>query len=276
MRESRIVQKSLQFLGAIFHFPSTLFAGSVAAQAMSPPQLPASSVARMIAPEARLPIRLQKVDVRAEVLGTAAHTRIEMVFHNPNARQLEGELQFPLLDGQTVAGFALDINGELRPADPVDKARDQQVIEDVTRARIDPALLEKAQGNNYKLRVYPLPAHGTRRVVLELDDTLSHSSTGNSKWNLAYHTYRLPLQFAGNVEQLDVAVHNAASPAKNAAAAVRARLGVENIEAAYAYGQGASAGSLVAFSRRNYAGKQILSIDFPRTGVSVATESREC
>jgi tetratricopeptide (TPR) repeat protein len=229
---------------------------------------------RMLAPEARLPIRLQKVDVRAEVMGSAAHTRIEMVFFNPNERALEGELQFPLQDGQSVTGFALDINGELRPAVPVDKAKGQQVFEDVIRTRIDPALLEKTQGNNYKLRVYPLPAHGTRRVVLEFDEVLSRDSENATK-GINYTSYRLPLQFAEAIEQLDVAVHNPATPAKHSAMAVRAQLGVERIRASYAYDQEPYCGSLVSFSRKNYSGNELLTIDYPNIGEPLfAAEAR--
>jgi Vault protein inter-alpha-trypsin domain len=181
---------------------ASLFCCAVPVFAAVHPQLPIHVVPRLIVPEAHLAVRLQKVAVRAEVLGSAAHTRIEMVFYNPNERMLEGELQFPVLDGQTVTGFSLDINGELRPAVPVDKARGQQVFEDVSRARIDPALLAKTQGNNYKLRVYPLPPHGTRRVLLELDETLSGDSLGVAYKGIHNTTYRLPLQFGAAVEQL--------------------------------------------------------------------------
>ena len=75
-----------------------------------------------------------------------------MTFFNPNRRALEGEVQFPLLPGQSMAGFARDINGVLRDAVPVDKARGQAVLEDVIRGNIDPDLLEAIQGNNFKLR----------------------------------------------------------------------------------------------------------------------------
>lgn len=269
MSSCRIVAKSLQCLGAVMLLTSMLFFDTAVAQVLPPVSIPIRVVARMVAPEARLPIRLQKVDVRAEVLGTAAHTRVEMVFFNPNERVLEGELQFPLLDGQTVTGFALDINGELRPAVPVDKAKGQQAFEDVARARIDPVLLEKTQGNNYKLRVYPLPAHGTRRVVLEFDEMLSSDSLGGAYKHIYNTTYRLPLQFAETVEQLDVAVRNAAVPSKHSAMAVRARLGAERITVAYAYtsasGKEPRSGSLVSFSRKNYAGKGILKVDYPHT-----------
>ncbi|HEX5277982.1 MAG TPA: VIT domain-containing protein [Fluviicoccus sp.] len=158
-------------------------------------QIAAPNRPQLIVAGAREPIVLERVQVRGEVAGHAARTRIEMTFRNPNPQVLEGELQFPLFDGQSVAGFALDINGELRDAVPVDKAKGRQVFEDTIRRRIDPALLEVTQGNNYKLRVYPLPANGTRRVVLDIVETLPVQ--GNQA------LYRLPLQFSGVLPELD-------------------------------------------------------------------------
>jgi tetratricopeptide (TPR) repeat protein len=228
------------------------------------PAVPLHVFPRIIVPDAREPIRLQSVDVKAEVLGQMAHTRIEMVFYNPNERVLQGELQFPLLDGQTVTGFALDINGELRSAVPVEKAKGQQVFEDVARVRIDPALLEKTQGNNYKLRVYPLPAQSTRRVVLEFDEVLPrHHSAGTD-----HSTYRLPLQFAENVEQLNVNVHSAA------AEGVNARLGAERIKVDYTRSSEHGAASQIVLSRKNFAGRGMLQIDYPDVAKTlVATET---
>ncbi len=274
MSKGHIVSKLMTYFWALLLLTSNLLSGVAVAQSMHPVIIPIHIVPRMVVPEARLPIRLQKMDVRAEVLGAAAHTRIEMVFFNPNERVLEGELQFPLLDGQSVSGFALDINGELRPAVPVDKVKGQQVFEDVSRARIDPALLEKTEGNNYKLRVYPLPSHGTRRVVLELDEMLS----GSTSKGISNTTYRLPLQFAATVEQLNVSVHNATTPSRHSAMAVRAQLGAEQLNVTYAYssssGNKSSTGSSVSFSRKNYAGKGLLTIDYPNTETSlISTET---
>lgn len=155
----------------------------------------------IVAAEARIPIEIKRVDVRAEIAGLQARTRIELEVLNRNARELEGELQFPIGPRQTVTGFALDINGELRPAVPVEKAKGRQVFEDVTRTRVDPALLESTGGNNYKLRIYPLPAGGTRRVVLELAETLERAGEQRPA------SYQLPLAFPGKVEQLDVVVN---------------------------------------------------------------------
>ncbi len=141
-----------------------------------------------VAQGADIPVVLQAIRIDSEISGSRAITAVEMTFFNPNRRILEGELQFPLLDGQQVAGFALDIDGKLRDAVPVEKAKGQQVFEDVIRQRIDPALLQVTAGNNYKLRVYPLPALGTRRVLIRYAETLPVSA------NL--RRYRLPLDYA--------------------------------------------------------------------------------
>ena len=144
------------------------------------------------------PIQLQTIRVSGDVNGRHATTEIDMTFFNPNGRVLEGELQFPLLDGQRVASFAMDVNGALREAVPVEKAKGQAVFEDVIRTRIDPGLLEVTQGNNFKLRVYPIPARGTKRVVIRIAENLTDIS-GET-------IYRLPIGFAERVGVLEINV----------------------------------------------------------------------
>src|SRR5678816_1551422 len=117
---------------------------------------------------AEQPIRLTSLQVDVEVSGGAAQTRVQMVFFNPNPRILEGKLQFPLAPGQVVSGFALDVDGKLRAAVPVEKARAQQVFEDIARRRVDPGLLQTTIGNNYELRVYPLLPGKSRTVELRI------------------------------------------------------------------------------------------------------------
>ncbi len=157
------------------------------------------------------PIELQSLDMRAEIIGGMARTRVEMLFANPNDRILEGELQFPLLAEQEIDGFALDINGELRDAVPIEKAKGKEVFEEVIRRRVDPALLETTSGENFRLRVYPLPAHGTRRVVLHYSERLD-SSKGQYRYRLALANAQALPKFS-----LDVLV---ASPSGAPSAAV--------------------------------------------------------
>ncbi|TKR33247.1 DUF2135 domain-containing protein [Luteimonas gilva] len=127
---------------------------------------------------AESPIRLESLEMRTAIAGGFARTTVDLVFRNPNGRQLEGELQFPLQPSQQIQGFALDIDGDLRPAVPVPKARGRQVFEAVERRRVDPALLEKTVGNHFKLRIYPIPARGTRHVRLELSQAMRRDTAG--------------------------------------------------------------------------------------------------
>ncbi len=144
-------------------------------------------------------IQLSDVRVFADIEGRSAETRIEMVLYNPNRRQLEGELQFPLLDNQHIAGFSLDVNGVLREAVPVEKARGSAVFEDIVRGNVDPGLLEHTAGNNFKLRIYPIPANGTRRVQLRIAETLVDRD-GRAR-------YRLPLAFGTRIASFSLNIH---------------------------------------------------------------------
>lgn len=145
------------------------------------------------------PIQLREARVLVQLMDDQAQTRVELRLYNPNPRVLEGELQFPLLDGQVVTGFALDVNGRLRDAVPVPKARGQEIFEDIRRRRVDPGLLEATANNQYKLRVYPIPAQGERRVAITLTETLPRQANGSA-------LLRLPLAFAASVGHLEVLV----------------------------------------------------------------------
>jgi tetratricopeptide (TPR) repeat protein len=156
-----------------------------------------------IATPVEQPVVLQSVRIATEIGAGLALTSVELTFYNPNRRILEGELQFPLLDGQTVVGMAMEIDGKPREAVPVEKALGQMVFEDVTRQRIDPALLEATQGNNYKLRVYPILPERTKQVVVRYSESLQ--TAGGRR------AYRVPLDYAERVPAfaLRIAVHGA-------------------------------------------------------------------
>jgi Ca-activated chloride channel family protein len=152
------------------------------------------------------PIALRRLSIRAEISGGMAETTVRMVFFNPNRRPLEGTLQFPLQDGQRVTGFALDIDGAMRAAVPVAKEHGRAVFEAIERRQVDPALLEATQGNNFKLRVYPIPPGATRTVELTYIEALGRHGR---QW-----AYRLPLAY-GKVPDFELDIKadaNAGAP----------------------------------------------------------------
>jgi tetratricopeptide (TPR) repeat protein len=175
-----------------------LGASSAQALALRPPPL-------MDAINGEKPIQLRSLQITGAISGGMAQTTVRMVFFNPNPRALEGDLQFPLLDGQQITEFALDIDGKLRPAVTVGKAKGRQIFEEIERHNVDPALLESTQGNNFKLRVYPIAAMGTRTVELKYAEALMREG---KHWS-----YRLPLAYGERLQAFNLAlqVHGSAA-----------------------------------------------------------------
>ena len=143
-----------------------------------------------------VPIRLGELDVQIRTHGFIARTTLELRFDNPNARVLEGEFVFPLAAGQTVAGYALEVNGSMREGVVVDKQTARVAFEETSRRQIDPGLAELTAGNVFRTRLYPIPANGSKRVRLHLESTLADH--GDS-WR-----YLLPMQFKDPVGRLHV------------------------------------------------------------------------
>ena len=115
------------------------------------------------------PMQLEKLKIDIKVIGQVAVTTLDMTYYNSNSRVMEGEFSFPLGEGQTVSRFALDINGTLREGVVVEKEQGRKTFEAIVRRGVDPGLLEMTEGNNFRSRVYPLPAHGRRRLVIAFE-----------------------------------------------------------------------------------------------------------
>ncbi len=143
---------------------------------------------RMVVADSKAqPVEVESAEVTTEVTGSIAVTTFDLVFRNPNARQLEGTFEFPLLDGQSVVRFALDIGGAMREAVPVEKEKGRVVFEEIERRQVDPGLLEQTAGNNYRARIFPIPAEGTRRILIAYQEDLKRGG--------ARSDYRLALAF---------------------------------------------------------------------------------
>lgn len=136
-------------------------------------------------------VRIQALRIEVLVAGSMATTTWDLTVFNPNDRVLEGELLFPLGEGQTVSRFALDVEGRLREGVVVEKAKGRKVFESIVRRGVDPGLLEKVDGNAFRARVYPVPARGTRRIVLAYEQELTFAPRAEGE-SLRYH---LPLAF---------------------------------------------------------------------------------
>ena len=126
-----------------------------------------------------LPVQVTDVEIEANVDGVLTETKVSMTLHNPNGRILEGELNFPLPAGATVAGYALDVNGKMVDGVIVEKEKARAVFDEVVRQGVDPGLAEQVGGNMFRTKVYPINANGDRRVsVRYVATTLSVNENG--------------------------------------------------------------------------------------------------
>src|SRR5688572_15565024 len=125
-----------------------------------------------------------------------ATTVMDIELYNPNAKVLDGEYSFSLNQGQVITGFALDINGFMRQGVITDKQKARIAYENTIRRQIDPGLLEMTAGNNYRVRVYPMPANGTRKIKIVIAEQLSIKENALQ--------YQLPLDIVYPVKRFDL------------------------------------------------------------------------
>ncbi|MCQ2230259.1 MAG: TonB family protein [Paludibacteraceae bacterium] len=151
--------------------------------------------------EEKRSVRMTELTVTAEVNGRIVTTTYDMIFESNSSRTLEGELEFPLGDGQTVSGYALDVDGKMREGVVVDKAKARKTFENIVRRGIDPGLVEKTKGNNFKTRVYPLTKGHPRHVRITYNQEI-RVSEGKQTYSLPFYSNELLDKFSLNVKVL--------------------------------------------------------------------------
>lgn len=149
------------------------------------PIVSAIPVLKVLADKGIVALQMSKLDIEIKVTGNIATTVFDITYYNDTDEVLEGEFDFPLADGQNIYRYALDINGILREGVVVEKAKARVAYENTIRQKIDPGLVEKTKGNNFRTRIYPIPAKGYKRVLIGIEQTLVSEKGGL--------LYRLPL-----------------------------------------------------------------------------------
>jgi len=144
------------------------------------------------------PITISDVTANVKIHGCVAETSFTLSFNNTNNRVLEGNLYFPLPDGAVICGYALDINGKMVDGVIVGKDKARQVFETELRRGIDPGLVESVKGNNFKTRVYPIPANGSRTITVRYLSELPKQDNGN--------LFVLPLNFKDKLNSFKLKV----------------------------------------------------------------------
>ena len=104
-----------------------------------------------------------------------ARTEIEEVFQNDTSRVLEGRFVFPLPPNASISRLALWVGNELVEGEIVERETAARIfkgiVDDTVRPR-DPALLEWISGGEFSLKIFPIPAKSSRKVVLAYNQVL--------------------------------------------------------------------------------------------------------
>lgn len=197
-----------------------------------------------------VPIELSELTINTEIIGDVAVTSMDMLFYNDSNRILSGTLYFPLNEGQSVSRYALEVNGKLRDAVPVEKDQGRLVFEKMLRRGIDPGLVELTKGNNFKSQIYPIPSKGYKRVVVSYEQKLV--SARDARY------YQLPLFFDEEVDQFKLKVSVLADELPRLDSGRLANFAFEKWEERYQ----------AEFEEENFTANQELVIRIPATEAS--------
>lgn len=118
------------------------------------------------------PLEVAYHHVNVKIEGQVATTAVDQEFYNPNPSRLEGTYLFPIPKGAQIDKFRMDIGGKMVEAEllPADKAR--QIYEDIVRKAKDPALLEYADRDVFKVRVFPIEPQSKKRIQISYTQIL--------------------------------------------------------------------------------------------------------
>lgn len=140
---------------------------------------------------------LQKLQIETKIAGRISTNTVTMVLRNNSGRLREGRVTFPLPEGVNASGYALDISGKLRNAVPVEKEKAKEVYETIRKRNIDPGILEKVEGNNFRTTIYPIAPNGGERTV-QITYQYELKKSGNS------YQYFLPLNYTAEIPEFDI------------------------------------------------------------------------
>ncbi|MBL4683223.1 MAG: hypothetical protein JKY37_01425, partial [Nannocystaceae bacterium] len=141
-------------------------------------------------------LTLRSIRARATIEGPIALTELHLSFDNPQDRQLEGRFAITLPPGAAISRFAMKNGGDWQEGEVVERQAARRAYEDFLHRRQDPALLEKDAGNVFRARVFPIPARGSKELIISYSQTLPAQG----------EPWRLPLCGLPTLGELDVDV----------------------------------------------------------------------
>ncbi|MBX3234005.1 MAG: VWA domain-containing protein, partial [Labilithrix sp.] len=141
-------------------------------------------------------LKLVALKAEAAVEDPLALTELHLTFENPEPRVLEGTFRITLPQGASLSRFAMKVGETWQEGEVVEKQQARAAYEDFLHRKQDPALMEQGAGNEFSARVFPIPARGTKEIIVTYSEAVEISQP-----------YVLPLRGLPQLGSLDVSVH---------------------------------------------------------------------
>jgi tetratricopeptide (TPR) repeat protein len=132
-------------------------------------------VAREPVTRVAAPIQSRRFDLDVIVEDGFARATIDQTYFNPTERQLEGVYSFQTPHGASISRLAMYVDGTLMEGAVVDRSRGRDIYEGIVEQRRDPALLEWMGADDFRMRIFPLPARSEKRVFLSFTELLERT-----------------------------------------------------------------------------------------------------
>lgn len=121
-------------------------------------------------PEGQFSIRYRHME--ATIKDGVVQVTAEQTFANETKRTLEGIYLFPAPEGAAVNRLMLTIDDKSYEAELLSREEAVRTYEHIVGIRRDPALLEFINRRTFRLRIFPFPPNGERKVSVRYDQLL--------------------------------------------------------------------------------------------------------
>jgi Ca-activated chloride channel family protein len=118
------------------------------------------------------PMEVSYVKVNTHINDQIAVTSVDQEFYNPNPSRLEGTFVFPIPKGAHIDKFTMEIDGKQAEAELLSADKARHIYEDIVRKLKDPALLEYAGRDIFKVRIFPIEPNSKKRITISYTQLL--------------------------------------------------------------------------------------------------------
>lgn len=124
----------------------------------------------IVIPSELFTVKYHRVSV--DIQDQLCTTKVDQIFGNESGVEREGMYVFPMPEGSAITKFSMYAGEQEVVGKILDKEEARRIYESIVRQRKDPAILEYIDRNTFRARVYPIPAHGEKRVRLNYSEVI--------------------------------------------------------------------------------------------------------